>query len=184
MRGNQVPKGEPVFCLRCGRIGHQTEDCDQNLPTIEQMRVSIDSKTRGAVMDSPKNWVNDEYGLYLQTERSISTEKTFKDGVFCFNCGCFGHTPEECPEPTFDTLYGMFKPYLNDHGVRASQKKKEIIKSINKFCKKVNKPIQIEKQEQPKSETKGETNDNQKVESGNESYDYEEDDKYYDDFDD
>ena len=135
MRSKQNTQNDPIICLRCGQIGHKTEDCNQDLPTIEQMRIQMDRKTRTAITDCSKNWINDEYGLYMEAPRSIPSDKTFNDGIFCFNCGCFGHSEEDCTEPTFDTLYKLFKPYLNDHSAKSTQKKKDIIKSIHKFVK-------------------------------------------------
>ena len=124
-----------MVCLRCGQIGHKTEDCKNEIPSISSMKKKMEEKLARAVENAPEEWKNDEYGLYLPGAKGrFPAEKTWKDGVFCFNCGGFGHTAEECKEPTFDTLFKMFEPYLDDNTPKAKQQKERIIAAINKFC--------------------------------------------------
>ena len=124
-----------TICLRCGKIGHSTENCSFEIPSIESLKRQMEAKTRDSISCAPKEWIEDEMGLYLPVKNRVAfCGKTWKDGRFCFNCGMFGHDADECKEPPFETLNNMFEPYLTDNSQKATIHKKQIIDAINKFC--------------------------------------------------
>ena len=123
------------ICMRCGAIGHQTEDCKENLPSVEALKAQMDQKVEKYLKNVPEEWKEDDFGLYIPSEpRIIDTTKSWKDGKFCFNCGCFGHTADICKEPPFETLHKMFLPYLSDNSTKSMEKRRQIIDAINNFC--------------------------------------------------
>lgn len=134
------PKSEPKqvnrnqICMRCGLIGHSTIQCTKPLPSIDDLKNEMGTRILHSVKNAPKEWKEDDFGLYLPTDqRIIDLSKTWKDGKFCFNCGAFGHEVEDCPQPPFQTIYNLFSPYLTDNSSKSSLEKQRIIEAIHKF---------------------------------------------------
>ncbi|EAY21091.1 Zinc knuckle family protein [Trichomonas vaginalis G3] len=132
----QNPVNKSLICMRCGMIGHATIDCHQILPSVEDLRAEMNLRMQNAVKNAPKEWKEDEFGLYLPAEpRIVEIKETWKDGKFCFNCAAFGHDVDNCPNPPFKTVYDLFQPYLKDTSPKGVSEKQKIIDAIHKFNK-------------------------------------------------
>ncbi|EAY10750.1 Zinc knuckle family protein [Trichomonas vaginalis G3] len=129
---NEVDRSQ--ICMRCGMIGHSTINCKSKLPSIKDLKAEMNSRMLTNVRNAPKEWKEDEFGLYLPAEpRIVEIKQTWKEGKFCFNCAAFGHDIDECPNPPFKTVYGLFEPYLADNSSKANLEKQRIIGAIHKF---------------------------------------------------
>ena len=123
-----------TICMRCGQLGHTTEQCKTKISSIELMRKELEELENEAIQYKTSEWKEDDMGLCIPVEkRLIQCDHTWKDGVFCSNCGLFGHTSEECAEPDFDTIDHMFAPYIKDKTNKAIEKKQQIIEALRKF---------------------------------------------------
>ena len=120
--------------MRCGQLGHVTENCTSEIPSNEKLRQQMLDLENESLQFRTEEWKEDDMGLYLPVkERVVGTDKSWSDGVFCFNCGEFGHTAEHCTEPTFETIDRMFSPYIGDKSDKGIEKKQQIIDAINKY---------------------------------------------------
>ena len=125
------------ICLRCGLIGHDSEKCNEKIPTIKEMTNIIEKSTNDIIKYPPKEWELDEFGYYLPTDnRIINSKYSWKDGDFCFNCGNYGHKNDVCKEPNFTKLLELFSPLIGDNSNKASLEKNHLIDAINQFCSK------------------------------------------------
>ena len=111
---NEIPKNKSVgrylSCPRCGAVGHGPKDCRGQLPTTEDMMKEIERKISMAVGSAPREWKRDELGHYLpcsEEGNEPDRTKSWADGVFCFNCGEFGHEEGDCSGPTREEIRKM-----------------------------------------------------------------------------
>jgi hypothetical protein len=112
MDRNALPKDTPIHeyesCVRCGRLGHATADCDYPLPAASEMEQRIRARTAQAISLAPAEWMPDEFGLHFPNPQSVSPVSNFSNEAFCFNCGRTGHLLPDCDQPSFDRLLEQF----------------------------------------------------------------------------
>ena len=123
------------ICLRCGKTGHAIEKCKSEIPSIVSMRNQLEKMEKEALTYSSQiNWEKDELGLYEHADsRCTNVGKTWGDGDFCFNCGEFGHTAENCKEPTFDVINSMVAPIAKDSSAKGVEARKKIVDALYKY---------------------------------------------------
>lgn len=143
-------------CARCGEVGHLSDSCPNQVPTIDQMQKEIEDRILKALQLAPDSWKDDDFGLYLPSNQNIiSDTRSWKDGEFCFNCGEFGHNNDNCKKPTYSKLLNVFGATLEQKGSRASLEKSHIIDNVKGMIVRCEmKEAENEKEEEAKNKTK------------------------------
>ncbi|KAK8848190.1 hypothetical protein M9Y10_019246 [Tritrichomonas musculus] len=138
-RANEFSQQRPLphfdSCPRCGEIGHTSDSCPNQVPTIEKMQNDIEERISKAIQLAPDSWQCDDMGLYLPSSKSVNTStKSWKDGEFCFNCGEFGHNCDNCNMPSYNKLLAAFGSTLEQKGNKAFLEKSHIIDNVKGIC--------------------------------------------------
>lgn len=127
-------------CSRCGKVGHTAAKCRDNIPSIDEMNQRIEERINRAISLAPKEWIKDEYGLFLPPSiKRIKVDYSWSDGPFCLNCGQYGHDIVDCGDPTSNQLTKLFSSStLNRTDSKSVFEKKQLISIIDAHCEKQN----------------------------------------------
>lgn len=127
-------------CPRCGEVGHDASVCPNQVPSFDSMDQFIEERISMSIQLAPKEWKEDEFGLYLpSTADSSNDTKCWTDGEFCFNCGEFGHSKKDCQKPTSSEISRIFGDSLEQKGNRAIFLKSQYIDRVRRLCEQPNK---------------------------------------------
>lgn len=135
--GSTKPKqeGEKLqICMRCGMVGHTTENCKNEIPSNLSLRIQLEKMENESLKYADGSWAEDDLGMHIPVDkRYTDVGKTWDDGDFCFNCGEFGHTAEECKEPTYEVIHKMVAPFIKDSSEKGIESKQRIVDALNKY---------------------------------------------------
>lgn len=128
MKNKQHPQNINV-CLKCGAVGtHQTTECKEDIPSIEELQEQIQNRIDYALSHVPRGWEIDQFGYYQSSSKNPI--KIPENQPNCANCGTFGHTTDKCKRPNRDEIYLKFGESLHQTGHAANEEREDIVNWI------------------------------------------------------
>lgn len=117
-RKQSTNKVSNVICFRCGQMGHISAQCHEELPTLQSIEAEVMNDVDEVIEQLMKEpgYYNDETGPYKVTALSpVKHDKSWSNGVFCLNCGEFGHQHNHCQRSNYATLANELGKYYTNN---------------------------------------------------------------------
>lgn len=92
-----------VICYKCGRPGHISTACRNEVPALADLRESFDVELEAvlAKITSERKLSRDAFGLH-DVGDFLDASSNLETSVFCSNCGEAGHSYGACCHPNLD----------------------------------------------------------------------------------